>query len=113
MLGEDPTESIIWLIKERAGGSGDLELLTTIIIDVVKGALDHGWRPGRPRVRVGKRFEILKRDSFTCSYCGRSAPKVELEVDHVVPRARGGSDEYSNLTTACTDCNRGKSDSSL
>ena len=57
---------------------------------------------------VKVRFEVLKRDRFTCSYCGKHPPEVLLEVDHIVPRAAGGSDEIANLTTACTDCNRGK-----
>lgn len=54
------------------------------------------------------RFEILRRDSHTCRYCGHSAPEVKLTVDHVVPVALGGSDDPSNLVAACTDCNSGK-----
>lgn len=59
------------------------------------------------------RFRILNRDNFTCSYCGRRAPDVRLEVDHVHPRSKGGSDHPSNLKTACFDCNRGKGKHSL
>jgi len=59
----------------------------------------------------GLRFRVLRRDKFTCQYCGRSAPKVELHVDHKVPFANGGSDKLSNLVTACAECNLGKSDS--
>lgn len=55
------------------------------------------------------RFEILRRDGHTCRYCGGSAPEVKLTVDHVVPTALGGTDDPSNLVTACTDCNGGKS----
>lgn len=54
------------------------------------------------------RFEIFKRDRFTCQYCGASAPDVVLNVDHVQPVAAGGSDDFSNLTTACFSCNNGK-----
>ncbi|MDQ1591709.1 MAG: hypothetical protein QOG71_2336 [Pyrinomonadaceae bacterium] len=57
------------------------------------------------------RFRILKRDSFTCQYCGRAAPKVELHVDHVIPVSKGGSYEPTNLVTACVECNLGKHDS--
>lgn len=57
------------------------------------------------------RFEVLKRDNHTCAYCGRSAPEVVLQVDHIVPTVLGGSDKPSNLTTACRDCNSGKSSS--
>ena len=55
------------------------------------------------------RFEVLRRDNYTCRYCGASAPHVTLQVDHIVPRALGGSDLPENLTTACEDCNSGKS----
>ena len=54
------------------------------------------------------RFEVFKRDSFTCGYCGRTPPAVVLEVDHIDPRSRGGPDDINNLITACGDCNRGK-----
>ena len=37
------------------------------------------------------RFEVFKRDSFTCQYCGRMAPDVILEVDHILPVAEGGT----------------------
>jgi len=55
------------------------------------------------------RFEVLRRDSHTCRYCGQSAPDVKLTVDHVTPVALGGTDDPSNLVTACADCNAGKS----
>lgn len=54
------------------------------------------------------RFLVLQRDGFTCRYCGHAAPDVQLEVDHIIPRSKGGGDEPSNLVTACRDCNQGK-----
>jgi len=59
------------------------------------------------------RFEVFKRDSFTCQYCGRAAPDVILNADHIDPRAHGGADEILNLITSCWDCNSGKSDKKL
>ena len=59
------------------------------------------------------RFEVFKRDSFTCQYCGAKAPDVILEVDHIKPVAKGGTDDILNLITACRDCNRGKSKKEL
>lgn len=59
------------------------------------------------------RFEVFKRDSFTCQYCGNNPPKVVLEVDHVWPLSKGGSDDIHNLVTSCFDCNRGKSATEL
>jgi hypothetical protein len=59
---------------------------------------------------VRSRFEVFKRDSFTCGYCGRTPDDegVKLEVDHITPRAAGGGDEMTNLVTSCWDCNHGK-----
>jgi 5-methylcytosine-specific restriction endonuclease McrA len=59
------------------------------------------------------RFEILCRDNFTCQYCGRKAPNVILQVDHIAPFSRGGKTEVKNLITSCRECNIGKSDSPL
>ena len=54
------------------------------------------------------RFEIFKRDSFTCRYCGKKSPETILEVDHVEPTSNGGGNDEMNLVTSCFDCNRGK-----
>lgn len=59
------------------------------------------------------RFEVFKRDSFTCQYCGKSAPNVILEVDHINPVSKGGTNDLLNLITSCRDCNRGKSNREL
>ena len=58
------------------------------------------------------RFEILKRDNFTCQYCGRNVKddKIKLNVDHIIPKAKGGEDTYENLITSCQECNLGKDD---
>lgn len=57
------------------------------------------------------RFLILKRDNYRCRLCGVTAadgPDVRLEVDHITPRSKGGTDDPSNLWTLCFPCNRGK-----
>ena len=59
------------------------------------------------------RFEVFKRDNFKCQYCGKEAPDVILEVDHIDPKSGGGSDDILNLITSCFDCNRGKSNIKL
>lgn len=56
------------------------------------------------------RFEVLRRDDYRCRYCG-AGPETELQVDHVVPEALGGSSQPENLVTACRACNAGKSSS--
>ena len=54
------------------------------------------------------RFEVFKRDRFTCQYCGAKAPDAILHVDHIRPVAEGGDNNILNLVTACRDCNLGK-----
>jgi hypothetical protein len=59
------------------------------------------------------RFEVFKRDGFTCQYCGRTPPVVILEIDHVMPKSKGGPNDVNNYLTACYDCNRGKGNREL
>ena len=54
------------------------------------------------------RVSVLHRDSYKCAFCGRGAKQVQLEVDHIVPFSKGGSNDLSNLQALCIDCNRGK-----
>jgi 5-methylcytosine-specific restriction endonuclease McrA len=66
----------------------------------------------RKRRKLGNRWLILARDGHCCRGCGARAgePGVKLEVDHIVPQSRGGSDEPSNLRTLCRACNVGRGD---
>jgi len=57
------------------------------------------------------RFEVFKRDRFTCKWCGKSPvvdDDVVLEIDHAVPVSKGGDNNILNLVTSCFSCNRGK-----
>jgi len=56
------------------------------------------------------RFEVFKRDSFACQYCGRKSPDILLQVDHIEPVTKGGTNDLLNLITSCKDCNAGQSD---
>lgn len=62
----------------------------------------------RQNLTKKQRFTILKRDNFTCRYCGRKATEVILEIDHIIPVSKGGTNDLNNLITSCRDCNRGK-----
>lgn len=57
-----------------------------------------------------QRFRILNRDGHRCQLCGRRAPDVELEIDHIIPRSKGGTDFDTNLRALCRECNLGKRD---
>lgn len=64
------------------------------------------------RKGLGKRlrFEIFNRDRFTCRYCGAQADQAKLVIDHIIPVAKGGTNDPVNLITACEPCNQGKTD---
>lgn len=63
----------------------------------------------RQPISKRQRFEIFKRDSFRCVYCGKGSSETKLQLDHVRPFSRGGSCNDDNLVTSCVDCNLGKS----
>lgn len=67
----------------------------------------------RRSIPLSLRFQILKRDKFRCQYCGRSAKDVPLHVDHKKSVKDGGTNDPSNLITACVECNLGKGSRSL
>ncbi|MBI4185351.1 MAG: HNH endonuclease [Proteobacteria bacterium] len=51
------------------------------------------------------RFNVFLRDRFDCQYCGGRFEPRDLTFDHVVPRSLGGRTTWSNVVTACLDCN--------
>lgn len=66
--------------------------------------------PQMPRVPVPRkiRFDVFRRDSYTCRYCGAKPPDTVLVIDHMVPIHAGGRNSIDNLVTACMACNQGK-----
>ncbi len=54
------------------------------------------------------RFLVLKAAGGRCQLCGISAKERPLDVDHIIPRSRGGKTELANLQTLCSKCNRSK-----
>lgn len=99
-----------WL--ERSGDADDREF--------VRGV---GWRMAVPRVvqlvgydRIPRtrvkftRANIYLRDRYRCQYCGRRGRPGELNIDHLIPRSRGGESSWENVVVACIPCNRRKGD---
>jgi len=54
------------------------------------------------------RHNVFLRDHHRCQYCARQLPRVELNLDHVVPRSRGGASAWENVVCSCHRCNRAK-----
>ena len=67
--------------------------------------------PRRFRRQVTNTF-LFARDHYKCQYCGRSAvelkPREALTRDHLIPMSRGGTNEWTNVVTACSTCNTRK-----
>ena len=59
-----------------------------------------------PRAKVRfSRLNIYARDKNTCQYCGKRPSRVELNLDHVVPRTKGGRTSWENVVCSCVPCN--------
>jgi 5-methylcytosine-specific restriction endonuclease McrA len=89
--------------------------------DVVRGMSAEFQMPSVVRLRrfargrraAGVKFSrtnVYRRDEYTCQYCGAQPGASKLTFDHVVPRARGGRTEWTNIVTACVPCNARKAD---
>ena len=54
------------------------------------------------------RQNVFERDKNICQYCGKKFDRKDLNIDHVVPRQRGGLTTWTNVVCSCVDCNRRK-----
>jgi len=68
-------------------------------------------RPARPAIAFTKK-NILKRDSYTCQYCGRNSGE-RMTIDHVIPKSLGGRTVWENVASACRMCNLRKGNKRL
>lgn len=59
-------------------------------------------------ITAKKRFEILKKWKFRCSYCWKNWKDVTLEIDHIIPKSKWWKDTLDNLCVCCRECNIGK-----
>ena len=64
----------------------------------------------RTPIGISKRYAVLSKCGGRCVACGISSQEMRLEVDHIIPRSKGGSDDLSNLQALCHVCNRQKRD---
>lgn len=102
--------AVVLVLKEKAevvhenGGALHSERMNFPIPSVIR--LKYVVRvPYRARVSLSRRA-VFVRDNFQCQYCGRTAENV----DHVVPRSKGGTHTWDNVVAACKRCNSAKED---
>ena len=65
-----------------------------------------------PRIRIPPevRKYVFQRDRYQCQSCGKTTLETDLTIDHLIPLARGGQNDISNLHTLCFSCNQQKTD---
>jgi 5-methylcytosine-specific restriction endonuclease McrA len=63
-----------------------------------------------PRISIPPevRKYVFERDSYQCKGCGKNQLETQLTIDHIIPLARGGQNDMSNLQTLCCACNQQK-----
>lgn len=94
---------------ETIEGTGSLFSSMNEMIEVPSVIrLNHMINAPRQRPVPLSRKALFGRDSFTCQYCGDRPQK--LEVEHVIPRSKGGKNIWENVVTACRLCNGRKAD---
>lgn len=88
------------------------ELIDAGYVTETEGVGEIHFAFGFPRRRISKweglRSLVFARDGYACQYCGSRARP--FHCDHIMPVSRGGSDDLTNLTTACAPCNLSKGD---
>lgn len=93
--------------RSRTEGSQEHEWVhtpsLTLMVPRVLRALNYE-KVGVQKIKLTRK-NIYYRDSNTCQYCGRRFKTRDLNIDHIVPRSRGGTDTWQNLVCACVECN--------
>ncbi|MGK7932771.1 MAG: HNH endonuclease [Microcystaceae cyanobacterium] len=66
--------------------------------------------PKTPRISIPKsvRKYVFQRNNYQCQSCGKTYQETDLQIDHIIPLAKGGSNDISNLQTLCSRCNQRK-----
>lgn len=67
-------------------------------------------KPKSPNTIRFCKENVYIRDNFTCQYCGTKTPRKNLTLDHVIPASHKGKKSWTNVVSACRDCNQRKAD---
>ena len=101
--------TLLFLGKVEVIEEYDRNIKTTSLVIKVPAVvrLLNAFRRHKKPVKFS-RISIYGRDNYTCQYCNVKKRISELTYDHVVPRAQGGKTNWTNIVTACSDCNARK-----
>ena len=72
-------------------------------------------------ISINKRLRILERDNYTCQICGKKVKGIDSQtydddshnIDHIIPKSKGGTDSYDNLRVLCRKCNLSRHNTSF
>src|ERR1035438_7634088 len=81
----------------------DKEIYPGIFLPSVIRIVEYKYVP--IRMQTVSRKNIFIRDGYQCMYCGKGSSGADLELEHVVPKSRGGRGDWQNLVSACRRCN--------
>lgn len=107
------TDKIAWeagseKIHLRGGRSRDTGLRSALEIDSIIAVRDRSHRFARGLVPPLSRRELFHRDGGLCLYCSKRLHFKEMQIEHVMPRSRGGAHAWTNVVSTCEPCNRHK-----
>ncbi|WP_165787003.1 HNH endonuclease [Pseudohalioglobus lutimaris] len=103
------SEKVIWSMGDTAitlrGGTNRDGERSMLHLPAIISVSDRSniWNQENPR-RAYRRV-IFQRDEGLCMYCGTSVPFRHFQMDHIIPKSRGGPDTYQNLCCSCGVCN--------
>jgi 5-methylcytosine-specific restriction endonuclease McrA len=99
-----------WIEQSQNNGYPDDEYVHTpslrILVPRVIRLLAYDKMPRREW--KFNRKNIMLRDNYQCQYCGKKCPVNRLTLDHIIPKSRGGTGNWTNVVTCCTKCNTKK-----
>ena len=112
-----PLSAVTWQVAIRLAYQKKVHVIHTYDSWVVRSPSVHMFVPAvvvtsdyikwNRQVKYN-RTNIFLRDDFTCQFCGAQPHANQLTLDHVIPRAHGGKTNWTNIVTACKECNHGK-----
>lgn len=109
------TDKVAWeagseKILLRGGRSRETGFRSQIEIDSIIAVRDRSRRFARNLVPPLTRRELFHRDGGLCMYCGLRMTFSQMQIEHIVPRSKGGAHEWCNVVSTCESCNRHKDD---
>lgn len=108
------SDKVVWSYGDRpirlhGGRCRETGLRSTLELDTILAVPDRSARFARGVPPLNNR-ELFHRDGHLCLYCGGEFSARELTRDHIVPLSRHGTDEWTNVVSACRACNHRKAD---